>query len=88
MMYVHWRERELEELDVLVKEDPVAIVALKQCRLWKFFHCPFMKARPRLLNALMEYLHPDVGAFMLEVQSLNVNNIVTCTVDLRYRQSE
>jgi hypothetical protein len=37
MMYVHWREREHEVLDILVKEDPVAIVALKQYELRKFF---------------------------------------------------
>jgi hypothetical protein len=36
-MYVHWREREYEEHDVLVEEDLVAIAALKQCRLWKLF---------------------------------------------------
>jgi len=35
-MYVHWREREHEELDVLVEEDPMDITALKQCELWKF----------------------------------------------------
>jgi hypothetical protein len=36
-MYVHWREREHEEIDILVNEDPVAITALKQCGFWKFF---------------------------------------------------
>jgi hypothetical protein len=54
----------------LVEEDPVAIAALKQCGLWKFFQCPFMRAQPRLLNALVEYWHPDAEAFMLEGQSL------------------
>jgi hypothetical protein len=69
-MYVHWREREHEELDILVEEDPMAIASLKQCGLWKFFQCPFMRAQPRLLNALVEYWHPDAEAFMLEGQSL------------------
>jgi hypothetical protein len=36
-MYVHWRERKHEEIDVLVDEDPVSISALKQCGLWKFY---------------------------------------------------
>jgi hypothetical protein len=69
-MYVHWREREHEELDVLVEEDPGAISMLKQCGMWKFFQCPFMRAQPRLLNHLIEYWHPDAEAFMLEGQSL------------------
>jgi hypothetical protein len=61
---------EHEELDVLVEEDPVVVAMLKQCGLWKFFQCPFMRAQPRLLNALVEYWHPDAEAFMLEGQSL------------------
>jgi hypothetical protein len=69
-MYVHWREREHEDIDILVDEDPAAMAALKQCGLWKFFWCPFMRAQPRLLNALVDYWHPDAEAFMLEGQSL------------------
>jgi hypothetical protein len=69
-MYVHWWEREHEELDVLVEEDLGAISMLKQCGMWKFFQCPFMRAQPRLLNHLIEYWHPDAEAFMLEGQSL------------------
>jgi hypothetical protein len=61
-MYVHWRERENEEVSELVGEDPNAVVALMQC--------PFMRAQPRLLNALVDYWHPDAEAFMLEGQSL------------------
>jgi hypothetical protein len=70
MMYVHWREREHEDIDILVDEDPASIAALKQCGLWKFFWCPFMRAQPRLLNTLVDYWHPDAEAFMIEGQSL------------------
>jgi hypothetical protein len=69
-MYVHWREREHEDIDILVEEDPVVVTTLKQCGLWKFFWCPLMRAQPRLLNALVDYWHPDAEAFMLEGQSL------------------
>jgi hypothetical protein len=65
-MYVHWREREHEDVDVLVDEDPDALAALLQCGLLNFFQCPFMRAQPRLLNALVDYWHPDAEAFMLE----------------------
>jgi hypothetical protein len=36
----------------------------------EIFLCPFMRAQPRLLNALVDYWHPDAEAFMLEGQSL------------------
>jgi hypothetical protein len=44
MMYVYWREREHENIDILVNEDPAAMATLRQCGLWKFFQCPFMRA--------------------------------------------
>ena len=43
---------------------------LMQCGFLKFFLCPFIRVQPRLLNALIDYWHPDVEAFMLEGQSL------------------
>jgi hypothetical protein len=43
---------------------------LMQCGLLKFFLCPFMQAQPRLLNALVDYWHPNAKAFLLEGQSL------------------
>jgi hypothetical protein len=69
-MYVHWREREHEDIDSMVKEDLVVVSTFKQCGLWKFFRCPLMQAQPRLLNALVDYWNPDVEAFMIEGQSL------------------
>jgi hypothetical protein len=65
-MYVHWREREHEDIDILVEEDPSTISSLKQCGLWKFFWCPLMRAQPMLLNALVYYWNPNIEAFMLE----------------------
>jgi hypothetical protein len=41
-----------------------------QYGLLKFFLCPLMREQPRLLNALVEYWHPDAEDFMLEGQSL------------------
>jgi hypothetical protein len=69
-MYVHWREREHEEVGELVARDTNVVAALMQCGLLKFFLCPFMRAQLRLLNSLVDYWHPDVEAFMLEGQSL------------------
>jgi hypothetical protein len=73
-MYVHWREREHEEIDVLVDEEHASITTLKQCRLWEFYRCPLMRAQPRLLNSLVDYWHLDVEAFMPEGKSLTPTN--------------
>ena len=51
---------------MLVGEDPNVVSTLMQCGLLKFFLCPFMRAQPRLLNALVDYWHLDAEAFMLE----------------------
>jgi hypothetical protein len=69
-MYVHWREREHEAANEAVAADPNVMATLTQCGLVKFFLCPFMRAQPRLLNALVDYWHPDAEAFMIEGQSL------------------
>jgi hypothetical protein len=37
-MYVHWREREHEDISVLVDEDPNAVATLMQCGLLNFFY--------------------------------------------------
>jgi hypothetical protein len=69
-MYVQWREREHEAANELVAADTNVVAVLMQCSLVKLFLCPFMHVQPRLLNALVDYWHPDAEAFMLEGQSL------------------
>jgi hypothetical protein len=69
-MYIQWREREHEAISELVAADPNVMAMLMKCGLLKFFLCPFMHAQPRLLNALIDYWHPDAKAFMLEGKSL------------------
>jgi hypothetical protein len=69
-MYVHWREREHEAISELVMGDSNVMAALMQCGFLKFFLFPFMQEQPSLLNALVDYWHPDVEAFMLEGKSL------------------
>jgi hypothetical protein len=69
-MYVQWREREHEAISELVAADPNVVAVLMQCNFLKLFLCSFMHAQPRLMNALIDYWHPDAEAFMLEGQSL------------------
>jgi hypothetical protein len=65
-MYVQWREREHEAISELVAAYLNVMAMLMQCGLLKLFLCPFMRTQPRLSNALIDYRHPDVEAFMLE----------------------
>jgi hypothetical protein len=74
-MYVHWREREHEDIDALVLEYPASLVVLAQCGLLKFFKCPLMRAQPRMLNALVDYWHPESEAFILEVSINKISNL-------------
>ena len=69
-MYVQWREREHEAANELVAADLNVVAVLTQCGLEKFFLCPLMHVQPRLMNALVDYWHPDAEAFMLEGKSL------------------
>jgi hypothetical protein len=69
-MYMHWREREHEAANEATAADPNIMATLTQCDMVKFFLCPFMHAQPRLLNALVDYWHPDAEAFMIEGKSL------------------
>jgi hypothetical protein len=59
-----------EDISALVGEDPNVVASLMQCGLLKIFLCPFMRAQPRILNALVDCWHLDIEAFMLEGQSL------------------
>jgi len=54
-MYVHWRDREHEEIDILVNEELISFTALKQCGFQKLYQFQFMRAQPRLLNSLEDY---------------------------------
>jgi hypothetical protein len=54
-MVLEWRERENEEVDVVVRRDPVAQMALKICGLYNFWALKGMRAQVRLLQLLMNY---------------------------------
>jgi len=43
-MVIEWREREHEDDDDAILSDIVAVNALLQCGLLKFFKVPYMKA--------------------------------------------
>jgi hypothetical protein len=48
-MVLEWREREHEEVDIVVERDPRAQMALKRCRIYKFWALKGMRAQVILL---------------------------------------
>jgi hypothetical protein len=71
-MFVHWREREHEEVDQVVFDDDDAKQSLHACGMYNFFQIGGMRAQRRLLNLLIDYWHPDAEAFMLAGKSLTI----------------
>jgi hypothetical protein len=54
-MVLEWREREHEEVDVVVERDLGAQMALRRCGLCKFWALKGMRAQVRLLQMLVNY---------------------------------
>ena len=54
-MVIEWREREHEEIDVIVGRDARAQQALKSCHRYKFWALKGMRAQVRLLQLLVNY---------------------------------
>jgi hypothetical protein len=66
MMVPKWREREHEEVDVVVDRDLGAQMALKRCGLYKFWALKGMRAQVRLLEMLVGYWNPKSKSFNLD----------------------
>ena len=56
---LEWREREHEEDDAIVRNDPGTVAALQDCGLLKFFRILGMRAQLRLLEYLVHMWDMD-----------------------------
>ena len=65
-MVLEWREREHEEVYVVVERDPGGQMALKICGLYNFLALKGMRDRVRLLQLLVAYWDPDSESFNLD----------------------
>ena len=54
-MVLEWREREHGDVEEVVQADLMAQQALRACRLYKFWCLGSLKAKPRLLQLLVDY---------------------------------
>jgi hypothetical protein len=71
-MVLEWREREHEEVDVVVDRDSRAQMALKICGLYKFWALKGMRGHVRLFEMLMDYWDHDSESFNLNGKPLRI----------------
>jgi hypothetical protein len=71
-MVLEWREREHEEVDVVVERDLRAQMTLKRCGLYKFWALKRMRAQVRFLQLLVDYWDPYSESFNLDGQPLRI----------------
>ena len=71
-MVLEWREREHGDVEVAVQGDLMAQQELQACVLYKFWCLGSLRAKPRLLQMLVDYWDPDSESFHINVMSLNI----------------
>jgi hypothetical protein len=71
-MVIEWREREHEEVDVVVERDVRAQQDLQRCGIYKFWAIKGMRAQVRLLQTLINYWDPETEAFNLDGKPLRI----------------
>ena len=63
MMVLEWRECEHRDVEEAVRGDLMAQQALRACRLYKFWCLGGLRAKPRLLQMLVDYWDLDLESF-------------------------
>ena len=71
-MVLEWREREHGDVEEAVRGDLMAQQALCACGLYKFWCLGSMRAKPRLLQMLVDYWDPDSESFHIDGMSLTI----------------
>jgi hypothetical protein len=71
-MLLEWREREHEEVDVVVERHLGAQMALKICAMYNFWALKGMRAQVRLVQMLVNYWDHDTETFNLDGKPLRI----------------
>ena len=71
-MVLEWREREHGDAEEAVRGDLMAQQALRACGLYKFWCLGSRRAKPRLLQMLVDYWDPDSESFQIDGMSLSI----------------
>jgi hypothetical protein len=70
---LEWHEREHEEEDYFIGNDPGMVMALRQCGLLKFFKIQGMRAQLRLLEYLVHMWDVNEQAFHVGAHTLTID---------------
>ena len=71
-MVLEWREREHGEVEEAVRADVMAQQALRRCGIYKFWCLGGLRAKPRLLEMLVDYWDLDSESFWIDGMSLTI----------------
>ena len=71
-MVLEWRESEHGDVEDAVRADRMAQEALRRCGLYKFWCLGGLRAKPGLLQMLVDYWDPDSESFRLDGMSLTI----------------
>ena len=71
-MVLEWRECEHGEVEEVVRTDIMAQEALRRCGLYKFWCLGGLRAKPGLLQMLVDYWDPDSESFWIDGMFLTI----------------
>ena len=71
-MVLEWRECKHGEVEEVLRVDLMAQQALRACGLYKFWCLGGLRAKPRLLEMLVNYWDPDSESFWIDGMSLTI----------------
>ena len=71
-MVLEWRECEHGEVEEAVRDDLMAQQALRACGLYKFWCLGGLRAKPILLQMLVDYWDPNSESFHIDGMSLTI----------------
>ena len=71
-MVLEWREREHGDVEEVMQGDLMAQKALRVCGLYKFWCLGSVRAKPRLLQMLVDYWDPYFESFHIDGMSLRI----------------
>ena len=78
---IEWREREHEDVDRRILNNPPSMAVLRNCGLVKFFEVPGMRAQPALLEHIISLRDADLRVFRVgdETLTLEIDDIYFLT---------
>ena len=71
-MVLEWREHEHRDVEEVVRVDLMGQQALCACELYKFWCLGGLRAKPRLLQMIVDYWDPDSESFQIDGMSLTI----------------